>query len=548
MAAYRDSACNTSLQAPLPPSAVPDLGIALTYCPDLFVGHVPDSQACNLTQECAPGSRCAGGPPRPVYGYYPGLPMPVTLTPSPGLCIAYQKDGRALQRFERLRPASFVPDAGVRVRAADAGRPAVHARVGPADGPGHQQLRRERRAVLRPGLHVHLPALPARRRAMQSAGVSPVRSRSGAKRCPAISSSRDSASRRAKKVTPAAASHRPVPRGSRLPRHAAGRHRHVRGPAGARRAVAPIAAPARRLHHGHLRHAGQGADRRGVQHDAIAPRSRARGSRRDTLVCAVERHLPSCVGAGVTEGNVTGFGGTGGTGGFGGTFITGVGGSRPAAGGTVGSRRRGRRRRPIRSAASSAPPLRRMRSSPTSPAPTARRCSRSAARSRTRRPPREAARQRRSGRRAARHATTTGRHASVLGRRHLLQRQSPAGTACVDASDSHGVQFDVARHRVGDGCTVQYSTNDSAHTDNLARSQGSGPPGAYRAAGAVAVTPTATTVRVPFSGPLRRPAATPPSPSTAAVRPWRSVAVHHSAAGVEQHCVVDFTIDNVRFF
>ena len=103
-----------------------------------------------------------------------------------------------------------------------------------------------------------------------------------------------------------------------------------------------------------------------------APRSRAPGSCRDAPSAPANGFSPRCVGAGVTAGNVTGFGGKGGTGGFGGTFSTGfggIGGRRPQH---DRSRRRGRRR-PADSARlrSSAPHLRRVRSSLTSREPTA---------------------------------------------------------------------------------------------------------------------------------------------------------------------------------
>jgi hypothetical protein len=90
--ANSQGACNVASAYPTPVSPLPNLAIALAYCPKLFVGHVPYNQPCGLSIECAPGSRCLPGPPGVAYGY-PGLPDPVSLLPSSGLCIPYQQVG-----------------------------------------------------------------------------------------------------------------------------------------------------------------------------------------------------------------------------------------------------------------------------------------------------------------------------------------------------------------------------------------------------------------------------------------------------------------------
>ena len=132
-----------------------------------------------------------------------------------------------------------------------------------------------------------------------------------------------------------------------------------------------------------------------------------------------------------------------------------------------------------------------------------RRCSRSAARSRTHRQ----SGQRPDGddheRRAGTSAPTTTGHddAAVLGRRDLLQRQYPAGIDCIDATDSHGVKFDISgddrRRRLHGPVRDQRQRAHGRH----ARSQGLGPARRVRAAGAAARSRRRrATVMMPFFG------------------------------------------------
>ena len=111
-------------------------------------------------------------------------------------------------------------------------------------------------------------------------------------------------------------------------------------------------------------------------------------------------------------------------------------------------------------------------------------------------------------------ATTTGTDdGSVLGRRHLLQRQYPADRLHQRVGFV-GVQFDIAGVVSGNGCSVQYSTNDSAHMDAMLDPKGSGPPGAYPPQAPLTIPPTTTTMMMPFTGPLAPSGGNPQSPST----------------------------------
>ena len=144
-----------------------------------------------------------------------------------------------------------------------------------------------------------------------------------------------------------------------------------------------------------------------------------------------------------------------------------------------------------------------------------------------------------------RHDHGHGLHA-VLGCRHLLQRR-PAGIACIDATAHTGVQFDISGTIEGLGCTAQYSTNDSAHTNNAVDPKGSGDSTSYAPQAALMVSPTVTTVMMPFAGPGAPSGGNP----AIAVDKSRLTGVQWqftTAVGTENSCTVDITIDNVRFF
>ena len=125
---------------------------------------------------------------------------------------------------------------------------------------------------------------------------------------------------------------------------------------------------------------------------------------------------------------------------------------------------------------------------------------------------------------------------------------SPTGLACIDATSHTGVQFDISGSIDGAGCTAQYATNDSAHTDaTFAIRRARAPPGSWSPQAALVVTATPTTVMMPFSG-AGAPTGGNPAIGIDKARltgvQWQFTV----AAGAANSCSVDVTIDNVRFF
>ncbi len=548
VAAYRDSACNTSLQAPLPPSAVPDLGIALTYCPDLFVGHVPDSQACNLTQECAPGSHCAGGPPRQVYGYYPGLPMPVTLTPSPGLCIAYQKDGEPCNDsndcdpHQSCRTPEFV--CGPPTQEGQPCTPVLNPLTGQvtsncdvsaglfcdqsftftcrhfprAGEPCNQQGAAECDPDPAKGLSCDF---------LFSGLCKPPGQEGDVCGGPAIAPCREDLSCHATQADG-------IGTCGGLP---------TIGERCADRCASPAVCTT-----GVCRNPGTTPIGEACNSDDECASLSCTGFLSGRFVCAANGFSPRCVGAAVTAGNVTGLGGKGGTGGFGGTFP-----------GTAGSPTGGRSMTGAAGAGGGGPPIPLGCAFSASPPQGPVIADFSGADGMTVLPIggtfTYAAPATGSGPMAtitdgALHvsATTTGTAMTAqywgVG---IYFNGNTLPTDCINAFGFVGVQFDIAGIVSGNGCSVQYATNDSAHMDATLDPKGSGPPGAYSPQAPLAIPPTSTTMMMPFTGPLAPSGGNP----AIAVDPFRLVGVQWqftTLPGVENSCVVDLTIDNVRFF
>ena len=148
----------------------------------------------------------------------------------------------------------------------------------------------------------------------------------------------------------------------------------------------------------------------------------------------------------------------------------------------------------------------------------------------------------------AHHRETTGTVTDpVLGRRHLLQRR-PDGHGLHRRDGPYRRRSSTSAARIeGAGCTAQYATNDSAHTNNHVDPKGSGDPASYAPQAPLVVSPTVTTVRCRSPASARRPAATPRSGSTR--RRLTGVQWQFTTpAGTANSCTVDITIDNVRFF
>jgi hypothetical protein len=130
-----------------------------------------------------------------------------------------------------------------------------------------------------------------------------------------------------------------------------------------------------------------------------------------------------------------------------------------------------------------------------------------------------------------------------------------AGTDCVDGTPYVGVQFDISGTIGGTGCTVQFSINDSEHSDSTkvdatgkpVDPKASGPSGSYAPQLTITVPATTTTMMVPFMG---TGSPTSGSPGTGIDKQkltgvqWQFT----TALGAASSCAVDITIDNVKFY
>ena len=254
-----------------------------------------------------------------------------------------------------------------------------------------------------------------------------------------------------------------------------------------------------------------------------------------SMFCGPATISPRCVGSGVTHGVITGFGGQGGQGGFAGSFPTGFGGG--AGGGGVGGT--SSTPRPLGCFVSVFAPEEPVIADFTdstvipiggtftygSPGPTA------------------------TIQNGVLHVTamTSGTLPTQYWGVGIYFNGDPTGIACIDATAHAGVLFDISGTIAGTGCTAQYATNDSAHTNNVVDPKGSGDVGSYPPQAALMVSPTVTTVMMPFTGPGAPTGGNP----AIAVDKSRLTGVQWqftTPAGTENSCVVDITIDNVRFF
>jgi hypothetical protein len=124
------------------------------------------------------------------------------------------------------------------------------------------------------------------------------------------------------------------------------------------------------------------------------------------------------------------------------------------------------------------------------------------------------------------------------------------GTHCIDGTPYNGISFDVKGTVTG--CTVQYSAVDAQHAENSASNKkASGAPGSgvYPPQLEILsnITTTGTTLMVPFSG---TGAPTGGSPAIG-VEKNKLIGVQWQytiAAAAASPCVVDMTIDNVKFY
>jgi len=568
MKAIGQGVCNaSSLQQPIympTVSATPDLGIALADCPDLFVGHVPNNQPCNLTQECLAGSRCVGGPPQPSYGY-PGFPTPVQLVPSPGLCLAYQKPGEPCNG-----DADCDPDHSCRSpefvcgELAKEGAPCV-SKVDQFTGqitnncsakaglfcddvftrtcrhvPGKDQPCN----TLRPPLCDPDPRLALTCNMFTGTCKAPG-NKGDPCGAPAIPPCREDLACHATQSDGIGECDTPPALGERC----------------FDRCATPAICTS-----GICTNPGPAAIGAACQNNGDCASLSCSGFLAGQFVCAPNGIVPRCVGADVTVGNVMGIGGFTGGGGFGGT--SGVGGSfggrgppPTGAGGSVG---------PMTGAAGvvgtggvggkGMPPLPGCQFSDIAPGdpliadfttvggvvviPIGGTFSYSS--------PAGSSMPISTVENGVLHFS-----AAIDGMDGVSQywgvgiyfNGNASGTACIDATAHTGVQFDISGVVTGKDCTAQYSTNDSIHTDaTFDPAKGAGPPGSFSPQLTLTIPPmTTTTMFIPFAGtgaPSGGNPAVGVDKSKLTGVQWQVTA----GPGLDNSCVVDLFIDNVRFF
>ncbi len=128
------------------------------------------------------------------------------------------------------------------------------------------------------------------------------------------------------------------------------------------------------------------------------------------------------------------------------------------------------------------------------------------------------------------------------------------GTDCTDAHTYTGVQFDIKGSLTG-GCTLQYSTNDSEHAAvSTSDPKAGGATGSYAPQAQIAsdVTSAGSTVKVAFTDSTLGTGspATPIDPTKLEGVQWQLTVPAATAVGDggSASCVLDMTIDNVKFY
>ncbi len=330
--AFGERACNFSTSFPESVGPLPNVAEMLAFCPDLLVGHVPMNKACNVTQECAQGSRCVGSVPGNNGGFAGMVGSPTMPTSGLGLCVPYQKDGEHCNtsvdcdqaaRFACQQPQFVCGPAG------QVGDPCV-IEYDFMTGTISSNCDASRRLYCDQFCRRY-PIAGEPCDLNRPRGVRPGSGAGAVVRHHVRGGLQTSRQRRGRVRRPR---HPALPRRSRVPPPAERRHRGVRQPSPARGGVhRPVRQP--------------GGLRRGLLHD---PRDTAAGRevhlqqrlrlaflhrlQREFVLFAAD-DSPRCVGGGVTHGVVSGVGGQGG---FAGSFPTGFAGSSfPGGRGPAGS-------------------------------------------------------------------------------------------------------------------------------------------------------------------------------------------------------------------
>jgi hypothetical protein len=144
-------------------------------------------------------------------------------------------------------------------------------------------------------------------------------------------------------------------------------------------------------------------------------------------------------------------------------------------------------------------------------------------------------------------ATSTGMTAAQYWGAGIYFNGNSAGTDCVNGAAHTGIQFDISGSVSGTGCTVQFSINDSEHSNNASDPKGAGDSTSYAPQLAIPVaniTSTPTTMMVAFTQPTGGSPASAVDPTKLTGVQWQFT----TAAGTTNSCMVDITIDNVKFY
>jgi hypothetical protein len=543
--AYRERVCNLSLEQPEPIDALPNVALMLSFCPDLIVGHVPAGRACNTTHECAPGSRCltGGSGNGGLGGAFGGMPMPEG---TPGSCVPYQQAGEPCNSTRDCDPARRLAcDVSTFV-------------CGPAaqlDQPCMSEFDIASYVVTSncdASKHLYCEDNFTRRCRRYPVADEPC-DQTRSPRCdpdPALAlwcePQFSGKCRRLGKEGDACGGVALPPCRDDLACHptqsdgigACGPLPNL-GEACVDRCASPAACRA-----GFCALPGAQPLGSACAGDEECGSLTCAQTSNVSKVCVPPPVNVRCVGAGVTPGQV-GFGGTG-TGGFGG-IATGFGGTgfvggRSGGGGVTGMGGFGGSSTPqplgcllsfiapqdplIADFDADVLPIGGTFTYPSPGGPVAAITDGGALRVT---------------------ATTIGTPTAQYWGAGIYFNGDPTGTSCIDGSFHNGVRFDIAGTVSGVGCSAQYATTDSAHSNNAVDPKGTGDSTVYAPQAALVVTPTPTTVMMPFSGdgaPIGGNPAIPIDPTRLTSLQWQFT----TAAGTENSCVVDVIIDNVRFF
>ncbi|HEY7376643.1 MAG TPA: hypothetical protein VIF57_31075 [Polyangia bacterium] len=563
VAAYRDRACRTSPQSPQAIGALPDVAEVLALCPELLVGHVPAGAACDLSPECMPGSRCVGVTSSVVSGGgTTGVPTgagaaggggpAVSLGRNPGICVRYQTLGQPCNDSSDCDPGAglvcrspgFV--CGPRLTEGEACALQFDPLTGQASDAcdGARHLYCDTGAlVCRPYPQAGEPCAapffpqcdpdPALALSCIPFGNTCKKPGDEGDPCggPAIPPCRADLACRSTQSDGIGTCGIPPATGERCSDRCASPAVCVGGIC-----TLPGAAPL-------------GAACTLFTDCASLTCGSFTSPTPVSAVCSPPNVAPVCAGAGISPSlpvNVSGTGGIGGTVGTGAAGSTTVGaGGAGGTGGTAGVGGAG-------GGGGGGPPLGCEAIGPAvgdpliadftmdgaamlpiggtftyggAAAPTATVSD------------------------GAWHLTaqTTGTDGPQYIGAGIFFLGSPPGLGCVDASFHGGVQFDISGVVDGTGCAAQYATNDSAHMWSGNDPRGIGDVGAYAPQAPLTVTATPVTVMMPFRGtgaPVAGSPAIPVDPTELLGVQWQFT----TAAGTENSCHVDVTIDNVRFF